>query len=45
VGNGSLEHGQRPEVTAVRSTSRPTNTPFRPLCWTMRHRITSFRCV
>jgi len=25
--------------------SGPTNTPFRPPCWTMRHRITSFRCV
>jgi len=32
-------------VTAVRQLLGPTNTPFRPPCWTMRHRITSFRCV
>jgi len=41
----ALRHGQRPKVTAVRSALAVTNTPLRPPCWTMRHRITSFRCV
>ena len=32
ISDGALRHGQRLEVTAVRSALRLTNTPFRPLC-------------